>query len=86
MKRSELMDLLKKCPADANVVFCANDNYFGFSQVVIGFLRYCVRDNRIYLYEYEPAAFAKEEQERDIQIYETCPRTDSFVKTSYREV
>jgi hypothetical protein len=79
------MALLKKCSTDANVVFCVSDNYFGFTQVEIKFVRYCVRDNAIYLYEYEPAAFAKEEQERDIEIYEIAPRTDKFVKTSYRE-
>lgn len=77
--------MVKKCPADANVIFCAKDNSFGFSAVAIGFVRYCVRDNTIYLYEYEPASFAKEEDERDVEIYETCPRKDNFVETSYRE-
>lgn len=84
MTRLELRALLKKCPADANVVFCVNDNYLGFSQVAVKFVRYCVRDNLIHLYEYEPTAFAKEEQERDIEIYE-IKRADKFVKTSYGE-
>lgn len=85
MQNERLMDLLKNYPADANVVFCVNDNYFGFSQVVVEFVRYCHRDNCICLYEYEPAAFAKEELERDIEIYE-IKRTANLVETSYREV
>ena len=84
MDKRQLISLLSSFPLDANIVFCAKDDYFGFNRVAVSFVRYCHRDNCIYLYEYEPGAFAKEEQQRGIEIYE-LKRGDSFVETSYRE-
>lgn len=81
MTRSELMALLKKCRSDAHVIFCVNVD--GPTDAVVGFVRYCVTDNLISLYEVEPD-FTQEEKERDIEIYETR-RADNFVETAYME-
>ena len=80
--RSELMALLKKCCADADVIFCVNVD--GSTEAVVRFVRYCVTDNQVHLYEVEPSDFTQEEKERDIQIYETR-RASNFVETAYME-